>query len=68
MNLPEEDVTWVVYNANMVSTAMDLIIALRGEEYFDRYVDVISRDRGGDASGILYFDPKMFELLGNGYD
>ena len=66
--LPETELTWVVYNANMISQAQMLIIALRGLEYFDEYVHVISRECGDDASGILYFDPNMFKLLGNGYD
>lgn len=67
-NLPEMELTWVVYNANMISQAQMLIIALRGVEFFDEYVHVISRECGNDASGILYFDPNMFKLLGNGYD
>lgn len=71
LNLPDENITWVVYNANMVPTATLLIIALRGLEYFDKYCRVASRDVDdiescGEAK--IYFDPKMFEYLGNGYD
>jgi hypothetical protein len=66
--LPEEKLTWVVYNANMVQTAVTLIISLRGMDFFDDYVKVISRECGDGAQGALYFDPHVFKLLGNGYD
>lgn len=67
MNLPEQELTWVVYNANMVSYAQMLIIQLRGLEYFDKYVKVVSREDSTGAQGVLYFDPKFFQLVGNGY-
>ena len=67
LNLPETTLTWVVYNSNMVSQAQMLIIALRGLNFFDDYVTVVSRECGNGARGILYFDPNMFKLLGNGY-
>ena len=68
LTLPEEELTWVVYNANMVSNAQMLIIALRGIEFFDDYVKVVSRECGNGAQGHLYFDPNIFNLIGNGYD
>ena len=67
LNLPNEDLTWVVYNANMVSSAQMMIISLRGLDYFDKYVRVVSRDSSDGAQGKLYFDPKLFQLIGNGY-
>ena len=67
MNLPEQELTWVVYNANMVSQAQMLIIALRGLDFFDDYVKVVSRECGNGAQGVLYFDPNIFQLIGNGY-
>jgi hypothetical protein len=66
--LPEEELTWVVYNANMVQNAVTLIVSLRGIDFFDDYVKVISRECGDGARGALYFDPHVFKLLGNGYD
>lgn len=60
--------TWVVYNANMFQTAVTLIVSLRGIDFFDDYVKVVSRDNGAGARGKLYFDPQFFKLLGNGYD
>jgi hypothetical protein len=68
LKLPEKELTWVVYNANMVSQAQMLIIALRGLEFFDDYVKVVSRECSDGAHGALYFDPHVFKLLGNGYD
>ena len=68
MNLPEQKLTGVVYNANMVQSAVTVIISLRGIEFFDDYVKVISRECGDGAQGALYFDPNLFNLVGNGYD
>jgi hypothetical protein len=68
LSLPEQKLTWVVYNANMVQTAVMLIIQLRGVDFFDDYVKVVSRECGDGAQGALYFDPNIFNLIGNGYD
>lgn len=70
LNLPEEDITWVVYNANMVGAHTTLIIDLRGIEYFSKYVRVASRDVDDIDScgaGKIYFDPNLFNYIGNGY-
>jgi hypothetical protein len=66
-NLPERDLTWVVYNANMIQHACMLIIQFRGLEFFDKYVRVISRDCADEAKGELYLDPELHNLIGNGY-
>ena len=68
LSLPEQKLTWVVYNANMVQSAVTLIVSLRGIEFFDDYVKVVSRECGDGAQGALYFDPNIFNLIGNGYD
>ena len=65
-NLPEQELTWVVYNSNMISYAAALIIQYRGLEFFDKYVHVLSRD-DTNAKGLIYLDPTLFELIGNGY-
>ena len=68
LSMPDEKLTWVVYNANMVSLAQMLIIALRGLKFFDEYVRVVSRDQNCAAThGKLYFDPNIFNLMGNGH-
>jgi hypothetical protein len=68
LSLPEEKLTWVVYNANMVQSAVTMIVSLRGIDFFDDYVKVVSRECGDGAQGALYFDPNIFNLIGNGYD
>lgn len=71
LNLPEEDVTWVVYNANMVPAHASLIIELRGADYFVKYVRVAARDVDDIDScgeGRIYFEPNLFNYIGNGYD
>lgn len=67
MNLPEERLTWVVYNSNMVSYAQMLIIQLRGLEFFDKYVKVVSREEPELPQGKTYHDPGLFNHIGNGY-
>ena len=67
--LPEEEVTWVVYNANMVQYAETQIILNRGIEFFEKYVNVISCDNPEEVVRCaLYLDPSLFDLIGNGYD
>jgi hypothetical protein len=51
----------------MVSYAQMLIIQLRGLDFFDKYVKVVSREDSTGARGAMYFDPKFFEHIGNGY-
>ena len=67
--LPEKEITWVVYNANMIQYAESLIILNRGIEYFEKYVNVISCDNPEEVvRGALYLDPSLHNLIGNGYD
>ena len=51
----------------MISYAQMLIIQYRGLQFFDSYVKVVSRDNVDGAKGIMYFDPDLFNLIGNGY-
>ena len=67
--LPDEELTWVVYNANMIQYAETLIILNRGIEFFEKYVNVISCDNPEEVvRGALYLDPSLHNLIGNGYD
>ena len=69
LSMPNEELTWVVYNTNMISLAQMLIIALRGLKFFDDYVRVVSHDQKCTSThGKVYFDPNIFNLMGNGYD
>lgn len=61
----------MVYNANMVAAATTLIIALRGIDYFSKHVRVSSSDINDIESrgaAKLYYEPKLFDYIGNGYD
>jgi hypothetical protein len=51
----------------MISKTMELIINLRGIKFYDDYVLVLSRECGNGARGKLYFDPNIFNLMGNGH-
>lgn len=44
-----------------------LIIQLRGLEFFDKYVKVVSREEPETPQGKTYHDPGLFNLIGNGY-
>jgi len=65
--LPDEQVTWVCYNREMIPYYETLIKELRGEEYFNKYVTVIA-DGHPDLGSNTYLDPTLYELRGNGYD
>jgi len=55
----------------MIAAATTLIIKLRGIDYFSKYVRVASRDIDDIEScgaAKLYYEPKMFDYIGNGYD
>jgi hypothetical protein len=45
-----------------------MFVSLRGMDFFDDYVKVISRQCSDGAHGALYFDPNIYKLIGNGYD
>ena len=67
--LSEAELTWVVYNANMIQHAASLIIQYRGFDYYQKYVNVISCDNPEEVvRGALYLDPGLYDLIGNGYD
>jgi hypothetical protein len=66
-NLPEEPVTWVCYNDDMVPYYEQLICEIKGTEYFRKYVSVVSISATRSNSRI-YLDPALHDLIGNGYE
>lgn len=65
---PVKKIYWIVYNEDMVKYTQDLIIQVKGEEYFHKYVRVVPK---GDSSkrrskGTVYFDPNLMDLISNG--
>ena len=63
---PYDCVVWVVYNEDMINGIRDRFIELRGEEFVDEYVEVISPGSGRKPIGRVYFDPSFHDHLGNG--
>lgn len=68
MSLPEQPVTWVCYNDDMIPYYQKLIAELRGSEYVDKYVTIISTGARGHMYDRVHLDPVLHELKGNGYD
>jgi hypothetical protein len=66
-SLPEEPITWVCYNNDMIGYYENLIREVKGSEFFDKYVKVISIS-GEKNNSKLYFDPTLHDLMGNGYE
>lgn len=66
-NLPEEPVTWVCYNEDMVPYYERLISEIKGTEYFSKYVTVVSISATRNNSKV-YLDPTLYDLMGNGYE
>lgn len=65
---PDKQIYWIVYNEDMVTRTEDLIKEIRGKEYFDKYITVVSKSNPSKerTTGIVYFDPSLLDLLGNG--
>ena len=65
---PHKHIYWIVYNRDMIKYTEDMIVSIKGQEYLDNYVTVVdktdpSKDR---TTGMVYFDPGLMDLLGNG--
>lgn len=66
-NIPEKNIIWLVYNDDMVENTEDRIIELRGQHFFDNYITVKSIDSHIDpTNSIVYYDPNLYDLIGNG--
>ena len=62
---PQKDIVWIVYNSDMVEYTRNLIKELRGEDYLSR-VKVVARTEAYQYNGHIYFDPLLYDHLGNG--
>lgn len=64
---PEEPVTWVVYNEDHVDKTRELINSIKGEDYCDKYCNVVSRQQLGSYDPkSIYYDPRLLDHIGNG--
>ena len=52
----------------MVKYTEGLIAELRGQEYLDTFVRVVPKNDNSKrrAKGTVYFDPGLYDLIGNG--
>jgi len=66
---PEQLITWIVYNKDMIKSAETLISQIRGEEYMNK-VEVVSlgdKDVRKNKNPLsVYLDPQLFNYIGNG--
>jgi hypothetical protein len=65
--VPNKHIYWIVYNQDMVKGVETLIANIKGPDYM-KYITVVAksdptRDR---SNGLVYFDPSLLDLLGNG--
>lgn len=65
---PSRHIFWIVYNHDMIKHTEELIISIKGSEYFKEHITVVAKsDPTKDRTrGIVYFDPNLLDLLGNG--
>lgn len=65
---PIKHIFWIVYNTDMIKTTEDTIRSVWGSGYLKEHVSVVAKsDPSKDRSnGIVYFDPLLMDLLGNG--
>lgn len=65
---PRKRIFWIVYNRDMIKYTEDMIVDIKGREYLEKYVTVVSKnDPSNDRTkGSIYFDPGLLDLLGNG--
>jgi hypothetical protein len=64
--LPEEPITWVCYNEDMVPYYERLIQEIKGVDFFEKYAKVVSIS--GERTAKVYLDPTLYDLMGNGYE
>lgn len=62
---PPKQIIWIVYNDDLIDSAKALIQEIRGPEYM-QYVTVVSKSNSYRLNGAIYFDPSLYDLIGNG--
>lgn len=64
---PKKHIYWIVYNQDMVQYITDMIASIKGPEYMPNISVVAKGDSSKERStGMTYFDPGLFDLIGNG--
>lgn len=62
---PKRKILWIVYNEDMVDYTKALIEEIKGPDFM-KYIKVVPRSRSSKESGSIYFDPLLYDHLGNG--
>lgn len=65
---PKKQIVWIVYNNDMVEFTRSQIARIKGEEYLRNYVIVTPRSTSSKYNGQIVFDPRFFDLEGNGFN
>ena len=64
---PKKHIYWIVYNQDMVKYTESLIEQIKGKEYMQFITVVAKNDPSKErATGSVYFDPTLMDLIGNG--
>ncbi len=60
---PVANIIYYVYNDDMVEAAEELIVSVKGQEYFDEHVTVcsIGRFNPSHTKCLAYYDPCVFK-------
>ena len=64
---PTRPIYWIVYNSDMVEYTTRMIASIKGEDYL-QYIKVVAKSEPTNKriNGSIYFDPGLYDLLGNG--
>ena len=64
---PSKHIYWIVYNQDMVSFMTKRIKEVKGDAYMKHVTVVAKGDPSKDrTNGLIYFDPSLMDLIGNG--
>lgn len=64
---PTKPIYWIVYNSDMIAYTQNLIREIKGPEYLNMITVVAKNENTKQREkGQIYFDPSLYDLLGNG--
>lgn len=64
--IPYKNIVWLVYDEDMVSQVESLFVKLRGQYFFDTYITVSPIGKKLSGNSFNYYDPNLYDLIGNG--
>lgn len=64
---PDKPIYWIVYNADMIKYTENLIREIKGQDYLGNVTVVAKGENSKNRErGYIYFDPGLYDYLGNG--